>query len=226
MRKFSRILLCLGCATLSQSVIADSYSSEQEPTKPVAYHHTQRGDWFTRLRALYILPNDSSGSVSSIPHSGVSVHPSWTGEFDFGYMFTKNLGCELILATSKHTLMGKSLCREQRLQRLGCCLLRLRCSGVLSQSTLFSLMWGAGVNYTLFYSEHCALAGTHIDLEHSWGPVVQAGMDMFFYKDWFFNVDVKYIWMTTEAHLTGAVKGRVHVDIDPWVIGFGVGRKW
>ena len=230
MKKFSRftaLAVALGC--MAQGY-ADVQSSRAPAKKEVCaehqFHHTQGGDWFTRVRALYILPDDSSGSVSSIASSGVSVHPSWTGEFDFGYMFTKHLGSELILATSRHTLHGKG-----------------SLSGVKIGSTMvlpptLTLQWrflpasvaqpyiGAGVNYSLFYLTDCSLPKTHLKLKHSWGPAVQAGMDIFFYKDWFVNLDVKYIWMKTHAHLHGGVNGHVHVDVNPWVMGFGFGRKW
>ncbi len=195
--------------------------------KPCTSHHnTQGGDWFTRLRALYVLPDDSSDSVSSIPHSRVSVHPSWTAELDFGYMFTKNFGAALILSTCHNSLWGeKSLAGTQ-----------IGTTWLLPPT--FLLQWrffptwmiqpyaGAGVNYTLFYGKHCSIHDTHLQLSHSWGPALQGGLDVFFYKDWLFNLDVKYVWMQTTAHLHGAVNGHVHVHVNPWLIGFGFGRKW
>ena len=207
---------------------ADCTSSKPckiECGKP-APHCTRRGDWFTRLRALYVLPNDSSGAVSTIPGSGVGVHPSWTGEFDFGVMFTDKLGLELILATTRHTLVGeKSLAGTE----IGTTWLLPPTLTV--QWRPFSNSWaqpyvGAGVNYTLFYGNDCSLPSTSMSLSHSWGPAVQGGMDLFFYQDWLFNLDVKYIWIGTDATLSGGVPGKVHVNINPWVFGFGFGRKW
>jgi outer membrane protein len=202
--------------------------AEEQNTKVEShvYHNTKRGDWFTRLRALYIDPNSSSGSVSSIPHSGVSVHPAWTGEFDFGYMFTKNLGSELILATSRHTLVGKKSLSGTKIGTTWVLPPTLMLQWRFFPSKIAQPYVGVGVNYTLFYSEHCSLPSTHLKLKHSWGPAVQGGIDIFAFRDWFVNVDVKYIWMSTHARLTGAVNGHVHVDINPWVIGFGFGRKW
>lgn len=205
---------------------ADQKSSPSPTTARAPVHHTEGGDWFTRIRALYVLPNSSSGSLNTIPHSGVCVHPSWTGEFDFGYMFTKNLGSELILATTRHTLKGKKSLSGTKIGT----------TWVLPPT--FTLQWrffpsfvvqpyvGAGVNYTLFYGTDCSIKKTDLSLKHSWGPAVQAGMDFFFWKDWLFNIDVKYIWIDTKAHLSGNVHGRVSVDINPWIIGFGFGRKW
>ncbi|MEO0700040.1 MAG: OmpW family outer membrane protein, partial [Pseudomonadota bacterium] len=44
---------------------------------------------------------------------------------------------------------------------------------------------------------------------------------------WFLNVDVKYIDIDTEATLnTGGLINTVDVDLDPFVAGFGIGRRF
>lgn len=192
-------------------------------------HHTvctQGGDWFTRLRALDVFPLDSSGSINTIPHSGVSVHPAWTGELDIGYMFTQNLGCELILATCRNTLWGQKSLHGTKIGSTWLLPPTLTLQWRFFPSYLAQPYVGAGVNYTLFYGVHCDLKHTHLKLDQSWGPAVQAGMDIFFYDNWLFNLDFKYVWVDTTAHLRGAVHGKVHVDINPCLFGFGIGRKW
>lgn len=188
---------------------------------------TNAGDWFTRLRALYVLPNDHSGTVHPIPHSGVSVNPCWTAEFDFGYMFTKYLGIGLILSTCKNTIHGTKSLSGTKIANTWllppCLNLHFR---PFPNSSIVQPYIGAGVNYTLFYNSHCKLAGTSIHLDHSWGPDVQLGCDFFFNNHWFVNADVKYIWISTEAHLYGTTKAHVNVTINPWLMGLGIGRKW
>lgn len=187
---------------------------------------TQAGDWFTRVRGIYMLPNDSSGELSTISDSGVKVHPSWTGEFDFGYMFTENVGFELVLTTFPKTVVGTKSLEG----------IEIGTAWLLPPT--FTLQWrflpsyriqpyfGAGANYTLFYNTDCDLPETTVKLEHSWGAALQGGFDLFFYGSWLFNIDVKYIWMDTDITLSGLIPGRVHLDINPWLFGFGIGRKW
>ncbi len=194
--------------------------------KSVSYHNTQSGDWFTRLRALYVLPDDSSGSITTIPNSGVSVHPSWTGEFDLGYMFSRNLGAGLILGTCKNSLWGKKSLHGTKVGTVWLLPPTLVLQWRFLPSSIFQPYLGLGVNYTLFYSAHCDLPDTHLHLSNSWRPAVQGGFDLFVYQDWLLNVDVKYLWVGTKACLSGAIHGSVRVDINPWVIGFGFGRKW
>ena len=223
---FVMLLTVLCALTPGFSDETRSVPPQQVAETSAPAHSTQGGDWFTRLRALYILPNDSSGSVNTIPHSGVGVHPAWTGEFDFGYMFTKHLGFDLILATANHSLWGKKALQGTKIG-----------SAWLLPPTL-TLYWrffpeylaqpylGAGVNYTYFYGIDCSLASTHLNLSNSWGAALQGGVDLFFYQNWLFNIDVKYVWIDTKAHLSGSTNGHVHVDINPWIFGFGFGHKW
>lgn len=200
--------------------------AETSKEENIPAYQTRGGDWFTRVRALYILPNDSSGSVNTIPNSGVAVQPAWTGEFDLGYMFTKNLGAELILGTTCHTLLGEKSLAGTEIGTTWLLPPTLTLQWRFFPSYIAQPYLGGGVNYTLFYGNGCSLPGTNLSLKHSWGPAAQAGIDIFFFKNWLFNLDVKYIWIDTEAHLSGAVPGKVHVNINPWVIGFGFGRKW
>lgn len=224
MRNLRKVIFWVGL--LNVFTIQAQKASQPDCCYEVNEYETQAGDWFTRLRALYILPNDSSGSVSTIPNSGVSVHPSWTGEFDLGYMFTKNLGCELILGTCKNSLWGEGSLSGTKIGTTWLLPPTLTAQWRFFPDMIFQPYVGAGVNFTLFYGVDCALAGTSLDLSNSWGPAVQGGFDIFFSGSWLLNFDFKYIWIDTDARLSGAVPGKVHVDVDPFVLGFGIGKKW
>jgi outer membrane protein len=188
----------------------------------------EKGDWITRLRALYLHPNDRSGSVSTIPHSGVSVSNAWTPELDISYMFTKNLGLELILATSYHKLDGKGVLSGTRIGTTWLLPPVLTLQYHFFPEEMVQPYVGVGGNFSYFYKEHCSLAHTHLHLSSSWGPAVNAGVDICFTRNrkWFFNFDVKYVWIYTKAHLHGQTAGTVGVHIDPWIFGLGIGRRW
>ena len=84
---------------------------------------------------------------------------------------------------------------------------------------------GAGVNYTYFYNNGLNVGGQPISItNHSFGPAVQAGVDVQVTKSVFVNADIKKIWMRTDASLGGAPLGRL--DIDPVVVGLGVGMRF
>ena len=45
------------------------------------------------------------------------------------------------------------------------------------------------------------------------------------YTDWFINFDVKKLWLGTDLSLNGGAI-TADVDINPWVFGFGFGKKF
>jgi outer membrane protein len=85
---------------------------------------------------------------------------------------------------------------------------------------------GAGLNATIFFSEHTtgALAGADLDLDTSFGPAAQLGMDLDISENWFLNADLRWMDIDTGAKLDGASLG--NVAIDPVTFGISVGRKF
>lgn len=92
---------------------------------------------------------------------------------------------------------------------------------------------GAGINYTLFYSEkpsaalETAVGATKVKMKSSFGWAAQAGIDFDLNKNMFLNFDVKYIDIRTTARLTTTAIGvqRVKVNLNPIVVGVGVGFR-
>ena len=85
---------------------------------------------------------------------------------------------------------------------------------------------GAGLNYTVFFDEGTsgALAGSKLELDSSFGIAGQAGLDIAIAKDWFANIDVRWMDIDTKAKLNGTSIGTV--EIDPYTFGISVGRRF
>ena len=85
---------------------------------------------------------------------------------------------------------------------------------------------GAGLNATIFFSEHTtgALAGTDLKLDTSFGPAAQFGVDIDLGNTWFLNVDARWMDIDTKATLDGVSLGSV--KIDPYALGVSVGRHF
>lgn len=85
---------------------------------------------------------------------------------------------------------------------------------------------GVGLNYTLFFEEKTqgALAGTKLELDPSFGLAGQVGVDVALNDLWFVNADVRYIDIDSDAKLNGASLNTV--NIDPYVIGVSIGRRF
>ncbi|PTB16758.1 hypothetical protein C9I57_31795 [Trinickia symbiotica] len=177
------------------------------------------GDWLVRLRTISIQPQvHTSNTLSTLD---VGVNNSLVPELDFTYMIRDRIGIELILGTSRHQVTSN----------LG----NLGGVGVLPPTLLLQYHFnhegrirpyvGAGLNYTLFYNNSLHAGGQPVSIDnHSFGPALQAGVDVQVTKALFVNADIKKIWMKTDASLGGTAIGTLHID--PLVIGVGIGMKF
>lgn len=177
------------------------------------------GDVLVRLRAISIMPQvRTSGTLSAL---NVDVNNAIVPEIDFTYMIRDNVGVELILGTSRHQLTSN----------LG----DLGGVNVLPPTLLLQYHFnhqgqvrpyvGAGVNYTYFYNDGLHAGDQQISVKRSsFGPALQMGVDVQLTKSVFANVDVKKVWMKTDASLNGASLGTLHID--PLIVGVGVGMKF
>jgi outer membrane protein len=85
---------------------------------------------------------------------------------------------------------------------------------------------GAGLNYTVFFSEDTAgaLSGSKLTLDPSFGPAAQLGLDVALGSTWFINADARWFDIDTDATLDGASLGTV--EIDPYAYGISLGRRF
>lgn len=199
--------------------------------------HAAQGDVLVRVRTILVAPNERSGGiVPAFPNEEVAVGNSVMPEIDFTYMATDHLGLELVLATTKHNLSG----RTGTTGGIG----KLGSSWVLPPTLTAQYHFvpaghvrpyvGAGINYTIFWNEdasdalEAAVGRTHVRMSDSFGWALQAGVDIDLTKTVFLNLDVKYIDMRTDARLSTTAIGvqQVRVDINPIVAGIGVGMRF
>jgi len=178
-----------------------------------------QGDVLIRVRALHIAPDASTNNTLSALKVG--VNPSTVPELDLTYMVTDHIGTELILGTTRHrvTSAAGSLGKVSLLPPT------LTLQYHFNPSGQFRPYVGAGVNYTRFYNNKIAAGGERVHIDrNSFGPALQLGMDIGLDDDWFMNVDVKKLWIRTDASLAGTTLGTL--KIDPWLVGVGVGRRF
>lgn len=179
----------------------------------------EAGDVLVRLRAIVVAPNEGDGTGALV---GAKVNNDVVPEIDFTYMATDNIGLELIAATSLHkvSLGGATVARSYVLPPTLTLQYHFAPKGAIRPYI------GAGVNYTIFYSEKARgpLAGNDISMKDSFGWAAQAGVDIDLNKKFFLNLDVKYIDMTGKARLNGAYIGKT--DINPFVFGVGFGTRF
>jgi outer membrane protein len=176
------------------------------------------GDILIRARALGVVPDESS-SMSIADE--VKLSNSYVPEIDATYFFTPNVAAEVIAAVTPHNvsttggvdagdvwLLPPTVTLQYHFTQL---------KGVKPYV-------GAGINYTHFYNADPGVLGD-VKYSDSWGGALQAGADFPLGNNWYANVDVKKLYIDTTAKFSNDTI-RADVDIDPWVIGMGVGYKF
>ena len=196
----------------------------------------EAGDVFVRVRAIVVSPNEDSGSIlPTFPGEEVDVTDSFAPEVDITYMATNHVGFELIAATTQHDFGGTSGATGG-IGQLGSTWVlppTLTAQYHFAPNSSVRPYIGAGVNYTVFYSEdatdglEAAVGPTSVSMSDSWGWALQAGADIDLNDDIFLNFDVKYIDIDTTATLRNATIGTQQVDVhlDPFVVGVGIGFR-
>lgn len=169
-------------------------------------------DWLIRARVINVSPDVSSSLA------GLDVNDKTTAELDFTYFINKNVGVELILATTRHevTLNGASLGKVSVLPPT------VTLQYHFNPDSTFKPYVGAGLNYTRFYN--VSLNGLDVD-RNSWGGALQAGLDIALDKKSYLNFDVKKIYIDTEVKTSAGVHV-TDLKINPVVWGIGYGRRF
>ena len=176
------------------------------------------GDWLLRARAVGVMPQESS----SLSIGGtVAIDNTVVPELDLSYFFTSNISAELIAAVTKHNVVTSGGVDAGHAWLLPP---TLTLQYHVNQFQQMKPYFGAGINYTHFFNANAG-ALTNVKYDDSVGAALQAGVDIPIKGNWYANVDVKKIFISTTAKF--APSGiRANVDIDPVLFGVGIGYKF
>ena len=213
-------LSLLAIILISVSAIAQ----EEEEQKPADKK------WQARFRMIAVNPTPHA-SIETIK-GDVEISTSVVPEFDVTYFLNKNLALELILATSNHDVKAVSTLAGS---------IELGDVWILPPTLTFQYHFngknvrpyvGAGINYTIFYGADSPPGINDVDYDSALGFALQGGVDINLMANsdkWFFNIDLKKIYLRTDATVeASSAEAAVVADvkIDPYVIGVGFGMRF
>ena len=189
----------------------------------------EAGDLIIRAGVAGVLPTDESETISALGAGAkVEADDAWALGLTGTYMVSDNIGVGLLLASPfKHDIDAKG-----SISGLGTVGETKQLPPTLTlqyhfdTGSAFHPYLGVGVNYTVFFSEDTkgALNGLDLDLDDSWGFALEAGVDYELKNDWLITAQAWYLDISTRADVQGV--GKFDVDIDPWVVMIGVGKKF
>ena len=204
----------------------------------------EAGDWLIRFGASNVDPKSDNGSFNLTNFEpvgaklGVDVEDQWGVTFNFTYMYTANWGVEVLAALPyEHDV------KVEGLPGTAATVTHLPPTISLQYHFLpdgtFQPYVGAGLNVTWFLDDskeeglkavdEALGVRTSLDVDStSFGYALQAGFDYQFGNNWFLNVDVRYIDISTDVTLKadGAKLSTASVDVDPVVYGAHIGYKF
>lgn len=173
----------------------------------------------------------SSGASDAIKTAGgastglhVDVKHDVMPTLGFTYFLTDHVSVEAILGATQHEIRAKGPNVDVAVHKTWVLppVVTLQYRPLSSDS--FSPYVGAGVNAMVFFSG-ADKNGFDVELDHSLGLALQAGVDASLQGDWTLNADLKKVFVSTDADINnGALKSKVHLD--PWVVSLGLGRRF
>ena len=203
----------------------------------------ESGDIILRAGLTTVAPDESSSNVTVQGAGNIGMGASVTNNTQLGlnavYMFTSNIGLELLAAspfTHDVTLSNTSdngfdlgdgqLAESRQLPPTVSLIYYLPISEAIQPYL------GIGLNYTVFFDEQFTNSREEqsfnkLRLDESFGIAAQVGMDYALDENWLVNVSVRYININTQAKFDVLdLPAKVSVDVDPWVYSLMLGYKF
>ncbi|GAN60820.1 OmpW/AlkL family protein [Acetobacter cibinongensis] len=205
-----------------------------------------RGDFMVRFSGVGILPQDRdsrvwaagpTGPMTELKHSRISTTNQAMPELTLEYFLTDNVSVDLIATSTRHEVnaSGPNIPGGK---------LDVGSAWVLPPTLTFAWHFrphkrfnpyvGVGATAMWFHSMHGA-NGMKLNSGFTGGPAVNVGFDYQLVGNWFFNADVKQVFVRMHAWAKGGVlntavaegaKIRAHESLDPTVVSAGIAYRF
>ena len=196
---------------------------------PAVANAHQAGDVIFRVGTATVRPTEGSDNVLGL--GSFDINNNTQMGMTLGYMFTDNIGVELLAATPfQHKVKLKSTGTIAEVKQLPPSLMAQYYFG--DKLDKLRPYLGVGINYTTFYDTNFNQTGrdaglSDLSVKDSWGVATQAGLDYNLDENWLINMSVWWMDIDTEVKFkAGGEQQNINTRIDPWVFMFGVGYRF
>ena len=187
----------------------------------------RKGDWIVtgRITDVSSSADDSIFTAAAVDTGlNVDVGHDVMPTLGFTYFLTDNISVEAILGATQHQIRAQGGGTDVAVHETWVLPPVVTLQYRPMPEARVSPYVGAGINYMLFFDGKDQ-NGFTVDLEDGFGYALQAGADIALTGPWTLNVDVKKVWFETEATINGGALTS-DVNLDPWVVSVGFGRKF
>ncbi|CAH0192359.1 Outer membrane protein W [Rahnella aquatilis] len=189
----------------------------------------QAGDVIFRVGTATVRPTEGSDNVLGL--GSFNINNNTQMGLTLGYMFTDNIGMELLAATPfQHKVGLQSTGTIAEVKQLPPSLMAQYYFG--DRQDKLRPYLGVGINYTTFYDADFNQTGrdaglSDLSVKDSWGVATQAGLDYNLDDNWLINMSVWWMDIDTEVKFkAGGKQQNINTRIDPWVFMFGAGYRF
>ena len=189
---------------------------------PMSASAYENGDLLLKFGAASVNPKSTSDDIAQIPGQAVSADSNVQVGLSGTYMLSNKLGIEVLAASPfNHAieakgggLAGASIGTIKHLPPTISAQYYF-----MGSSQKFKPYVGAGVNYTIFFSEETGvdiegLGYNKLKLDNSLGLAAQVGFDYQINEKWLLNASAMYADIDTKATLSGDGVDNLEVDYD------------
>lgn len=212
----------LFAAAAAVALIAGAGAASAQDFQP-----KEKGTLMVNFRATTVAPDESAPieTAAGAPTGlSASVSNDTIPSLGIAYFITDKLAIDVTLGTSKHEIDAAGPGPDVRVHETWVLPPVVALQYHPLPAARVSPYVGAGINYMLFYSGSDK-NGFKIDLDNGFGLALQAGVDIAIKGPWSVNLDAKKVFFETDANInSGALKSTV--ELDPWVVSVGLGRKF
>ena len=182
-------------------------------------------DMMVRMRAISVMPVET-GTVAG---GDVTISNAAVPELDFSNFFNESFAAELILATATHSVGAYNTAAGNINLGNVSLLPPTLLAQYHKQFGKFKPYAGAGLNYTVFYGADSGSDEVKsLNYTNSLGYAFQVGADYQIGDNLYLNFDVKKLYLSTdvEAKLYDNSVVKTQVNINPLIVGLGLGYKF
>ncbi|QTN20959.1 outer membrane beta-barrel protein [Brevundimonas sp. AJA228-03] len=197
------------------------------PASAQDWQVARKGDWIVTGRITDVASSaDDAITTAAGAATGlnVDVGDDVMPTLGFTYFLTDNISVEAILGATRHEIRAQGGTTDVAVHETWVLPPVVTLQYRPAPEARVSPYAGAGLNYMLFFSGEDR-NGFDVKLDDGLGYALQAGADIAVSGPWTVNVDVKKVWFNTDATINAATL-KSDVNLDPWVVSLGIGRKF